>query len=102
KIGQDSFKKITDSPTPDTNSLREDIRINKAKGFIVSYMIGAGMSITPESARLLRLSKDIKNGIYSLGTKEGKASADALNSVHRLINEAEDLSNDIDPKKKEA
>ena len=102
KIGQDSFKKIIDSPTPDTNSIREDIRINKAKGFMVSYMIGAGLSITPESARLLRLSKDIKNGIYSLGTKEGKASADALYSVHRLINEAEDLSNDIDPKKKEA
>lgn len=102
KIGQDSFKKITDSPTPDTNSIRDDIRINKAKGFIVSYMIGAGKSITPESARLLRLSKDIKNGIYSLGTKEGRASADAFNSVHRLIDEAEDLSNDIDPKKKEA
>lgn len=101
-IGQDSFKKITDSPTPDTNSIREDIRINKAKGFIVSYMIGASMSITPESARLLRLSKDIKNGIYSLGTKEGKASADALNSVHSLINEAESLSNDLDPEKKEA
>ncbi len=102
KIGQDSFKKIADSPTPDTNSIREDIRINKAKGFIVSYMIGAGMSIAPASARLLRLSKDIKNGIYSLGTQEGRASADAFNSVHRLINEAEELSNDIDPKKKEA
>lgn len=101
KIGQDSFKKINDVPVPDSKFILKDIGINKAKGFIVSYMIGAGMAITPESARLLRLSKDIKNGIYSLGTKEGRAD-DTVNAIYRLANEAEDISSFIDPKKQEA
>lgn len=101
KIGQDSFKKINDAPVPDSKYIIKDIGINKAKGFIVSYMIGAGMAITPESARLLRLSKDIKNGIYSIGTKEGKTD-DAFSAVYRLANEAEELSSIIDPRKQEA
>jgi len=101
KIGQDSFKKISDAFVPNSKFITKDIGINKAKGFIISYMIGAGMAITPESARLLKLAKDIKNGIYSLGTKEGRTN-DAVNSVYRLANEAEEISGYIDPNKLEA
>ena len=101
KIGQETFKKINDAPVPNSKFITKDIGINKAKGFIISYMIGAGMAIAPESARLLKLSKDIKNGIYSLGTKEEKTD-DAVKTVLRLANEAEELSSYIDPKKQEA
>lgn len=100
-IGQDSFKNIIDSHTPDSRFINEDIGINKAKGFIVSYLIGANMATTPEYARLLRLSKDIKNGIYSLSTKEGKTE-DAIHSVYALANEAEELSTFLDARKQEA
>ena len=101
RISQDSFKNISDAPVPDSRFITKDIGINKAKGFIVSYLIGANMAVTPEYARLLRLSKDIKNGIYSLSTKEGKTD-DAINSVYILANEAEELSTFLDVRKKEA
>ncbi len=101
RIGQNSFKNIIDSHVTDSRFINEDIGINKAKGFIVSYLIGANMAITPEYARLLRLSKDIKNGIYSLSTKEGKTE-DAIHSVYTLANEAEELSTFLDARKQEA
>ena len=101
KVGQDSFKKISDALVPNSKFITKDIGINKAKGFIISYMIGAGMAITPDSAHLLKLSKDIKNAIYSLGTKDGKTEG-AVKTVHRLAEEAEELSSYIDPKKQEA
>lgn len=101
KIGQETFKRIEDNPVLNSESIKEDIRINKAKGFLVSYLIGADMAITPESARLLRLAKDIKNGVYSLGTKEDKTK-EASRSIYRLAEEADYLSESLDPKKIQA
>lgn len=99
KIGHDSFNNIDDLPSPDMSSVEEDRQINKAKGFIVSYLIGAKMAITPESAKLLKLTKDIKNGIYSIVTNNRKKSDETVLSVYRLADEAEMISSTIDPKK---
>lgn len=98
RIDQNTFKGISDSPVLNSESIKEDIQINKAKGFIYSYLIGASQAVSPDSARLLRLSKDIKNGIYSLGTKEGKNKS-ASDAICRLANEAEAISESLDPKK---
>lgn len=98
KINQDTFKGIVDYPVPNSESLKEDILINKSKGFIVSYLIGVSQSVSPKSADLLRLTKDIKNCIYSLGTTEGKSKG-AIDAIVRMAEDAEEISLQLDPKK---
>lgn len=101
KLGPDSFKQIHDFAVPESSSIKEDIIINKAKGFIVSYMIGASLSITKESSRLQRLIKDIKNGIYSMGTNDLK-SASSKEAIFTLAQEANAISKDLDLNKAKA
>lgn len=101
KLGPDAFKQINDFAAPESSSIKEDIVVNKAKGFIVSYMIGASLSMTKESARLQRLIKDIKNGIYSMGTKE-RNSASSKEAVFALAQEANAISKNLDEKKARA
>lgn len=98
KIDQNTFKGIIDNPVLNSESIKEDIQINKAKGFIFSYLIGASQAISADSARLLRLTKEIKNGIYSLGTKEGK-SKNASDAISRYAYEAEAISESLDTRK---
>jgi len=101
KLGPDAFNQINDFAVPESSSIKEDIVVNKAKGFIVSYMIGASLSMTKESARLQRLVKDIKNGIYSMGTKE-RNSASSKEAIFALAQEANTISKDLDVKKAKA
>ena len=98
KINQNTFSGIEDEPVLNSESVKEDIQINKAKGFIFSYIIGASLAVSSDSARLLRLVKEIKNGIYSLGTKEEKAKT-ASGAIFNLANEAEAISESLDTKK---
>ena len=101
KLSPDAFKQINDFAVPESSSIKEDIIVNKAKGFIVSYMIGASLSMTKESARLQRLIKDIKNGIYSMGTKE-RNSASSEEAIFALAQEANTISKNLDVKKAKA
>ena len=101
KLGPDAFKQINDFAVPDSSSIKEDIVINKAKGFIVSYMIGASLSVTKESARLQRLIKDLKNGIYSMGTNE-RSPVSSKESIFALAQEANAISKNLDIKKEKA
>lgn len=98
RIDQTTFKGISDYPVLNSESVKKDIQINKAKGFLYSYLIGAFQAVSPDSAHLLRLSKDIKNGIYSLGTKEGKTKT-ASDAINRLAYAADTISESLDPKK---
>ena len=98
KIDQNTFKGIVDNPVLNSESVKEDIQINKAKGFIFSYLIGASQAVSADSARLLRLTKEIKNGIYSLGTKDGKVK-NASDAIYHNAYEAEAISESLDTKK---
>ena len=98
KIDQNTFKGIVDNPVLNSESVKEDIQINKAKGFIFSYLIGASQAVSADSARLLRLTKEIKNGIYSLGTKKGKAK-NASDVIYHYAYEAEAISESLDTRK---
>lgn len=101
KLGPDAFNQINDFAVPESSSIKEDIVVNKAKGFIVSYMIGASLSMTKESARLQRLIKDIKNGIYSMGTKE-RNSTSSKEAIITLAQEANAISKNLDVNKAKA
>lgn len=99
KINGDFFKGIEDIDKIDEESLRRDKLINKAKGFITGYLIGRGKSLTAESARLLNISRQIKNVIYSFVTKEGSDRSRMYQELRSLINEANLLTSGLDNNK---
>lgn len=99
KINGDFFKGIEDIDKIDEESLRRDKLINKAKGFITGYLIGRGKSLTAESARLLNISRQIKNVIYSFVTKEGSDRSRIYQELRSLINEANLLTSGLDNNK---
>lgn len=102
-LNRTSLEGIVDSPDADYKAMDFDRRVDKAKGFLVSYMMGASKAISADSVRLLRLVKDIKNSVYSIGTKEKDVSSPAaLASLRTLTAEAETLSRSMDQRKREA
>jgi len=100
KINQKTFEGIRDTGFPDDSCIRKDFLIDRAKGFIVSYMIGASKALTPESVKLQRLVRDIKNCIYSLRTNDNKAAA-KQSPLRELTTEANALASQLDPVRKE-
>lgn len=99
-LNRNSFEGVIDCPDIDYKSIDFDRRVDKAKGFIVSYMIGASRALTADSVKMLRLVKDIKNVVYSIGTKDkAEASVASMTTLKELVSEAEKLSKAIDPRK---
>ena len=99
KIGPDTFKGIEDIEKMDEEALRRDILINKAKGFITGYLIGRGKSLTAESARLLNLTRQIKDKIYALVTVNSSEKSRMYQELRVLINEANQISWKLDDNK---
>lgn len=99
KIGPDTFKGIEDIEKMDEEALRRDILINKAKGFITGYVIGRGKSLTAESARLLNLTRQIKDKIYALVTVNSSDKSRMYQELKVLINEANQISWKLDSNK---
>lgn len=102
KLKREIFDGISDYDKIDEESLRKDIIINKAKGFLVGYLIGRKRSLSVESSRLLNVIRQIKNLIYSLSTKEGPDRSRIHNELRGLINEANHLSWTLDENKAKA
>lgn len=99
KIYGDFFDGIEDIDKIDEEALRRDKLINKAKGFLTGYLIGRGKSLTTESARLLNITRQIKNLIYSLATKEGEDRNRIHQDLRLLVSEANQLSWMLDDNK---
>ena len=85
----------------DTACLRQDIIINKAKGFLIGYLAGLSRSLTPDSARMLKLSREIKNIMYSYSTK-GSIDKMMAEKFKDLIAEANTLTWSLDTVKTNA
>lgn len=48
------------------SDVRTDVIIDRIKGFIYCYLIGSNMSISPETARLKSIARDLKNIISAV------------------------------------
>ena len=99
RINGDFFNGIEDVEKVDEEALRRDKLINKAKGFITGYLIGRGKSLTAESSRLQNVTRQIKNIIYSLVTKEASERSRLYQDVKTFSNEANRLSWMLDEQK---
>lgn len=98
-----SLEGIQDCQDVDYSAIDFDKQVDKAKGFVVSYLIGASKRLSADSARMLRLVRDIKNSIYSLSSKESTLGSNAaLNALWSMVAEAESLSKVIDQRKIDA
>lgn len=100
-ITGDTFDGIEDVGEINEKALKYDRMVDKAKGFAVSYMIGASRQLSPASVKMQRLYKDIKNTLYSLGTLK-EPTMDELSTINKLVIEAEKLSYSLDQKKQQA
>lgn len=98
-ISPDIFKGISDIEKFDEESLRRDILINKAKGFITGYLIGRGKSLTADSARLLNLTRQIKDTIYALVTMDSSDRSRMHQELRVLTAEAKQISWKLDDNK---
>ena len=85
----------------DTVCIRQDIIINKAKGFLTGYLAGLSRSLTPDSARMLKLSREIRNIMYSYSTK-GSIDKMMTDKFRGLIAEANTLTWSLDKVKTDA
>ena len=91
---------VADIDTPDDKCIRQDALIDRAKGFVVSYLIGASKALTPDSVRLQRITNEIKNGIYSLRTSDSNNDF-KQNAIKDLTSQANSLANKLDPVRQE-
>ena len=98
-ISPDIFNGIRDIEKVDEESLRRDILINKAKGFITGYLIGRGKSLTADSARLLNLTRQIKDTIYALVTMDSSDRSRMHQELRVLTAEAKQISWKLDDNK---
>lgn len=70
KISQDTFKGIVDYTRENTASINFDRRLNRAKGFYASYMMGAVNGFTDDSIQLINVTRQISNLLSSQKAKD--------------------------------
>lgn len=91
----DSFKwgknDLTDSTADIAKQISKDRRINKLKGFLYAYLLGANKSLTPSVVILKKYAKELQNLLSAIITSPyGKISSGQekeLNILYKKINE---------------